>query len=531
MSRFNKPPLAGLILLFIIQACTSVEPEPATLKPAPHPNLSLLDESAQFPVPRQQALEEAASQKTGPEGAAIWGELGMLYHAYHIHEAALTCYANAYFLDGSDHRWLYLSGIIQQILGNRADAIKMLSASIQKDTHNTPAMITLAQLELLNNNIGRAGELFEQAYRQETNQTAALVGMGKVAARKDQHQKAIDLYKKALEEEPEANIIHYLLAMSYRDLGDLSEAQKHMALRGETQAHLDDPILAEVHNQRNDSESLRSRGNQVAASGRFAEALEYYRQSLNINPQDPRTWINVGLCCQQLNQTPQAIEAYENVLKYSSLPNLTATAHYRLGDLLEGQGDLSFKHYKAALQANSNLPAVMFRYAESLREAGQFRDALPYYQKILSQKPDFNGARLGRALSLIKLGQWSQAKTSLAEDMEAVREQPVFVHLFARLLAACPDDSIRNGSQALQLTTAMVKAASGAELSATHAMALAENGRFEDAIQFQRKAISLAVEASEPVEHLQQQLLAYLKGKPCREPLTRQSPLFTRKNY
>lgn len=517
-------------LLILCVSCTSTD-TPNTLQPLPHPNLALLDEAAEFPVSRQQTLEAQTGTKQGIEASTVWGELGMLYQAYHLYQPALVCYQNARFLDSRDPRWIYLIGVTHQRLGNQEQAIKAFSAAIMADPQNTAALVTLGELEFLANNPQRAGELFEQAYRLNSNTASALVGMGKVARQKKQYQKAAEFFTKALELEPEANITHYLLALAYRDLGKLELAQQHMAQRGEIQPVLEDPILMEVQNQRNDSESLRTRGNQIAATGQFAEALGYYRQALKLKPKDPRTWVNVGLCFQQLNQLDEAKEAYQNVLQNTTMPNLMATAHFRLGELSEDNLQQAFSHYQAALQANPSIPSIMFRYAENLRAMGRFEEALPYYSKVLPQKPDFYAARLGRALSLIKLGRWRQVLNYLKEDIQTCRDQPVFSHMLARLLAACPDDAVRNGEQALEMTAIMTGSSQNAEILATHAMVLAETGKYAEAAAAQRQAISLAVEQGQTVAHLQQNLLSYIKNRPCRIPWPEDAALFLRKNY
>ena len=120
---------------------------------------------------------------------------------------------------------------------------------------------------------------------------------------------------------------------------------------------------------------------------------------------------------------------------------------------------------------------------------------------------------------------------ALQSDMQAVPDQPAFPHLMARLLAASPDEVVRNGQQALLLTEKLSAVMQGSDIMATRAMALAEVGRFQDAVARQKSAVELAQREGRDTAFHQKLLGRYNKNKPCREPWTKDDPLFTRKNY
>lgn len=520
-----------LCLLFVL-GCQRKNETTQDLQPIPHPDISLLDSDANFPVSKQKSLEDATATGADQQRAQAWGQLGMLYHAFHLYGPALACYENAGQLatDNANHRWRYLAGLVHQQLGAQDEAMLAFSESIANG-ENAAALVKLGELEFLNNQLDRARELFEQAYRSEKNVTAALVGLGKVAARQEQYERAVDFYQEALQRQPGATSVHYLLATAHRELGEMDKFQFHMARHGDGQPILTDSILAEVENLRDDGEALRNKGNQLAGAKRYSEALSYYQRALAAEPQDVRTLINVGACYQGLEDAKNAVETYKKVLAHSTLPNLTATAHFRLGDLFEGQGGQSLAHYHAALKLNPDIPSYVFRYAESLRAIKRFEEALPYYEQTLHDKPDFHVARLGRALVLIKLGRWSQARTHLEKDVKAVPSQQVFVQFLVRVLAASPDDTVRDGARALELAESS-PTVQGPEPLATYAMALAENQRFDEAARHQQQAIKLARERrSTQAQHLAQQLHDYSQGKPCRMPFPPKATIFQRKNY
>src|SRR6185436_12141548 len=87
------------------------------------------------------------------------------------------------------------------------------------------------------------------------------------------------------------------------------------------------------------------------------------------------------------------------------------------------------------------------------------------------------------------------ARDALVEGMKSHPDQANFAHALARLLAAAPDDRVRDGRQALKLIDQLVKGQQSIELAETTAMALAEAGRYGEAVGVQRDALTAATSA------------------------------------
>ncbi|HUU95678.1 MAG TPA: hypothetical protein VM487_08050, partial [Phycisphaerae bacterium] len=89
----------------------------------------------------------------------------------------------------------------------------------------------------------------------------------------------------------------------------------------------------------------------------------------------------------------------------------------------------------------------------------------------------------------------------------------------AWLLATCPDDSIRDGSRALQLARAAGQRTSkNARLCDTLAAALAELGDFQQAVQQATEAVRLAEKSGQPelARRIARRLEGYRAGRPYR---------------
>ena len=68
------------------------------------------------------------------------------------------------------------------------------------------------------------------------------------------------------------------------------------------------------------------------------------------------------------------------------------------------------------------------------------------------------------------------------------------------MLAAAPDDQVRDGRRAMTIVDEMMKGPQSIELAETAAMGLAEVGRFDQAVEAQRSVLEAARQANlEPV--------------------------------
>jgi tetratricopeptide (TPR) repeat protein len=136
-------------------------------------------------------------------------------------------------------------------------------------------------------------------------------------------------------------------------------------------------------------------------------------------------------------------------------------------------------------------------------------------------------ASFGYAMGLVRLGRYQEARDRLEHDVKAFPEQLGFAHALARLLAAAPDDRVRNGARAQAILADLLKSQRTAALAETMAMAQAELGNFKDAIGWQRAAIDLTRQSGrqEGIAHLAETLALYEAGRPCRTPWTNDDPV------
>ena len=98
--------------------------------------------------------------------------------------------------------------------------------------------------------------------------------------------------------------------------------------------------------------------------------------------------------------------------------------------------------------------------------------------------------------------------------------EPAFPLAVARLLAAAPDPRVRDGTEALALAQAVEATLKTTAVAETMAMALAELGRFAEAVEWQRAAMSGAAAGGQAgaSQRMAANLALYRLGRPCRTP-------------
>ncbi len=266
-----------------------------------------------------------------------------------------------------------------------------------------------------------------------------------------------------------------------------------------------------------DPRDHRARGLDAAAVGDWPEALARFRRALAPAPGDPMLNWYLGMALHLSGGDPETALAY--LAEAARLdPALTARVQLTIGAVREAGGrlDEAIGHYTLAASEAPAGGEAHFRLAEALRRSGRAAASLAYYEQV----PGRRDARFGEVLALVSLGRYRDAHDRLAAGVERHPWEPAFPIALARLLAAAPDDTLRDGPRALALAEALAERLRTTAVAETMAMALAELGQFAGAVEWQRLAMSVAAEAgqSAAVQRMSANLARYLRGEPCRIP-------------
>ncbi len=281
------------------------------------------------------------------------------------------------------------------------------------------------------------------------------------------------LWQKTLARNPDSWLAHGNLGLGFYHEGRMEEAMEHYR-----KAIQIDP---------NDYATMNNLGIALAAQGQFDEAIETYRQAVQINPNFSEAMNNLGIALATRGRSDEAIENFRKVIQinpnyYEALDNLGVALASR------GQFDEAIENFHQAIRINSNRPETFYHLGMTLGQLGRKREAIAQYREALRLNPNLTGALINLA--------W--------------------------ILAANPDDELRNGAEAVRLAERACELTHYGEplYLGTLAAAYAEAGRFPEAVSAAEKAEQLATAAgSKPLAEKSRLLLEIVQaGKPYHEP-------------
>jgi protein O-mannosyl-transferase len=142
-------------------------------------------------------------------------------------------------------------------------------------------------------------------------------------------------------------------------------------------------------------------GAELIKEGNIEAARARFQRAIDINPKDPFSQLNIGVCDKKMGNVQSAAEHYQAALKLSVEPNLRLTAFSNLGSLYRMSHDYDASHanYEAALRINPDnaLPLIGLGLLEY--KTGDAGGAVNYYSRGLTLEPSAVGyILLARAL-------------------------------------------------------------------------------------------------------------------------------------
>ena len=323
----------------------------------------------------------------------------------------------------------------------------------------------------------------------------------------------------------------YLLGYLFQQTGRLTDAEAQLVrvlrvepARRETAARLADVYLGlnRLRESREHFQALRDvfpafaangLGDVALREGRFNDAVQHFRDALARVPQATAVHYALAMAYRGLGRMDEARAELE-----------------RRGSGVITLGDPEVESLRALVRGE-RLLTIRGRAAF---DAGQYRDAASWFARAIADLPETVPPRVNLGMTYIRLGEPDKAieqfetvlrlnpdddetATNLAilladrsrfGDAIAVlrsararlpRSTPVATTL-ARLLAASPDRTLRNGAEALALAQEVFAAMPSPVHAETVALALAELGRCADAHAWLLRALSAAEQAADTAE-------------------------------
>jgi tetratricopeptide (TPR) repeat protein len=525
-------PLA-VVVAWVTASCSaprSAATPGRSLLPLSLPELTRVDASVQEQVRHRYAslAERIASSRTSDRDlAAAYGELGMVFQAAEYFDAAEPCYRNAQTLAPSELRWPYYLGHLYRNKGDTTASAAAFERALQVRPDDVSTLIWLGRLYLDQGRTGAAEPLFARASAIAPRSVAVLAGLGQVSLDRRDYAGAARHFEEALTVDPEATSLHAPLAMAYRGLGEPDKAAPHLRQWRNRDIPVPDPLQQELDLVLESGLSYELRGVRALEAHDWKSAAGFFRKGLELTrentPLRRSLGHKLGTALYMAGDVPGATEEFRRVIEASPASGIdesAAKAHYSLGVLLasSGRSNEAIDHLSLAVNYQPSYVEARLVLADTLRYAGRPQLALAHYKEATAVSPRSVQAQLGYALALVDLHRYQDARMWLTDAVERHPDQPELAHTLARLLAAAPDDRVRDGRRAMDIVQSLLKDEKSTDLGETMAMAFAELGDYERAAGVQRGVIAAARGAGLPqvVRRMEENLRLYEQHRPCR---------------
>ena len=397
----------------------------AALPPVTMPDLSRLAAPAAEQVrTRFRAVEDAVHGGVPTaELANAYGAFGLVLTAAEYFGAAAVSYRHAEALAPDDLRWPYYLGHLHRMTEERGAAAAAFERALALRSSDVPTLVWLGRARLDEGRSELAERQFRQAVAYDPRSAAALAGAGRAALARRDFLSAAEYLERALAAAPQASRLHYPLAMAYRALGEMDLAAAHLARRGSVGVPLPDPLMEELDALLPSAMKLEGRGIQALQSGRWAAAVDAFRQGLELEPDNASLRQRLATALAAGGDTRTAVAQLEETLRRS--PDFPR-AHFSLGAILalQGRSQEAVARYETALRLQPGYVEARMGLAEALRGAGRLAESLPHYAQVTAVDPGFAEAWLGRADALVRLGRLEEARAWLAEARDVHPDRP-----------------------------------------------------------------------------------------------------------
>ncbi|MGD9204725.1 MAG: tetratricopeptide repeat protein, partial [Desulfobacterales bacterium] len=231
--------------------------------------------------------------------------------------------------------------------------------------------------------------LWTDVVKKSPNKARPHFNLGSAYSLQNQIDKAIPLYKRALEINPNLEHPHINLGEALERQNKVDEAMAHYQTALKIK-----PDLPEAHN---------NIGALLAKQGHTEEAIPYYQNALQIRPHYALAHFNLASALVEKGDIEQGTRHYYIAIEYQPA---YAEAHIKLGDLFLnlGEREKAINHYMAALQIDPNWIEAYNNLGIALMQEGNIEAAIRQFQKALQLKPDFEMAEnnLKRAVAIQK---------------------------------------------------------------------------------------------------------------------------------
>ena len=300
--------------------------------------------------------------------------------------------------------------------------------------------------------------IWRHTLRKNPNAFLAHNNLGVILKRRGMVEQAVAHFRKALEIDPGFVESHVNLGTIAQQAGRLDEALGHY--RRAVQSQPDD---AGAHN---------NIGTVYQVRGRPDEAAVYYEKAIELRPDHAEAHANLGAVLQTRGDWRGAMAHYHEALRVD--PEYV-DPQFNLGVILHarGQADAAAARFRCVVKIDPDHAWAHYRLGLIAHARGDFGEAARRYQTARRLLPEFPDVHYNLGVVRASAGRLDDAVADLGEALRLRPDWPEAMIKLARILAAHPDEAVRDPDRAIQLARRACDLTDARDARALDALAVA----------------------------------------------------------
>jgi tetratricopeptide (TPR) repeat protein len=273
-----------------------------------------------------------------------------------------------------------------------------------------------------------------------------------------------------------------------------------------------------IQKDANDAFAYGSRGAALQEQGDVDGALKDYAEAIRLQPESAVWHLYRGTLYQGKNDGKKAMADFDEAVR---LKPKQALGYCCRADLYRSAGDFdhAIADYTKAISLDSEDPDSLNARGEVHEAKKEYDQAIKDFTAAIKLDDKFAGAYNNRGIVYKKTKEYKRA---LADYRRALKLDPKAdgaLNNLAYLMAACPDEKVRDGKKAIEYATKVCERSDWKrwETLDTLAIANAEAGNFTEAVRLEKKAMELGVPDKSDQEALTARLKLFEASKPYHE--------------
>jgi tetratricopeptide (TPR) repeat protein len=352
-----------------------------------------------------------------PENAGAYADRATAYMEQEQPELALADYDQAIALDPANLDPLLGRADIRLNMGDVESAIEDFTAVVDIDPEHVQATFSRAMAHRELEQTESAITDLERVIELEPDHMQANYNLGIAYLEAEQYEAAINRFDQVLILEPENIDVYYRRSTANQALGNVGDAIIDLSMY--------------IENMADDDKLYSMRGDLYFEAERFHEATEDYKRAVELNPNQPEYWFNLGLIGIETDELEEALGAFDEVI---SLEPEMADAYFRRAETYERMAD-AYEDAEDEEQASLTWESAIDDYTTILEldpenlmaterrgivrvHIGEFEAAIEDLSTVIEANPESAEFFYHRATAWVEIGEWQEAKADVETALE-----------------------------------------------------------------------------------------------------------------